>query len=473
MMRSLKKLLSKIPYKLLSNLDIDINISLVCYDSRKANKGDLFICLKGAQFDSHTKIDELVKSGVTAIVVESNNSNISNDIGSLYPNTIFIEVNDTRRALASISKEYFDNPSDKLCMIGITGTKGKTTTAFMIKNILEKNGFKTGMIGTVGIIYEDKLIETDNTTPESYVINEILCDMIEKGITHVIMEVSSQSLKYGRVYGLKFNYVIFTNIAPEHIGTNEHTDFNDYFNSKLIIFENADYAVINKDTDYLNDIISKCEENNLKYILSGCENYDLKAKGSYNQKNARLAYAFSKAIDIDLTKSKKAIEETIVPGRCEVVYKDDDYTVVVDFAHEPNGAKNFLSTMKLENFKRMVVIFGCGGNRSKDRRYGMGEVAGKLSDFVILTADNSRYEKTIDIIKDIETTLSKYKKKDDLDKGYVIIEDRKEAIKYAINNHKKGDLICVIGKGHESTMETNGVKTRFLDSEEILRIINE
>lgn len=471
-MKSLKELLQKIPHKLLSNKNINIDINSICYDSRKASKGDIFICLNGANFDSHTKIDEIVKNGVSAIVVEKNNKNITNDILKIHSNIIFIEVSDTRRALAIISKEYFDSPSEKLCMIGITGTKGKTTTAFMIKNVLEKNGFKTGMIGTVGILYENKLLETDNTTPESYVINEILCDMVEKGITHVIMEVSSQSLKYGRVYGLRFNYAIFTNIAPEHIGKNEHSDFNDYFNSKLMIFENSDYAVINKDTDYLNDIISKCEDNNVKYVLSGSDNYNLKVKGAYNQNNARLAYAFSKVIDIDLIKSKSAIEETVVPGRCEVVYKNDAYTVIVDFAHEANGAENFLSTMKLENPKRLVTIFGCGGNRSKDRRYGMGEVAGRLSDFVILTADNSRYEKTIDIIKDIETTLSKYKKKDDLNNGYIIIEDRKEAIKYAIDNHKKGDLICVIGKGHESTMETNGVKTRFLDSEEILRIIN-
>ena len=199
--------------------------------------------------------------------------------------------------------------------------------------------------------------------------------------------------------------------------------------------------------------------------------FNLRIPGEHNLENASLAYEFGKSLGLDDRIIIQALEKTVVPGRIEEVYRDDDFTVIVDFSYEDNGAKKLFDVLRNENHKRIVAVFGCGGNRSKNRRYGMGEVCGKEADFIVLTADNSRFEKTRDIIRDIESTLTKYKKENDFENGYVIIEDRYKAIEYAIKNRKKGDVICVMGKGHEPLMEMNGEKIRFLDREVILEIL--
>lgn len=474
MEKSLEKLISGLKCRVLVGDIKNVSINKLTYDTRKVESGDIFICIKGAAFDSHTKINEVSEKGAKVIVVDIKNEHVEG--ADINDGTIVIAVEDTRIALALISKNYFENPCESMKVIGITGTKGKTTTAFMVKNILEADGFKVGMIGTIGIFYKDKHIETDNTTPESFTLYEYFYEMEKTGCNYVVMEVSSQSLKYHRVCGITFEYVLWTNISVDHIGENEHPNFDDYLNSKLMIFENARYAVINMHTDHFDEVVDKCKKHNVTIHIKNEDNdFDLKMPGKYNIKNASLAYRFGIAIGISERIIRKAIENTVVPGRCEVVYKNDDIEVLVDFAHEKNGAENFLKTMKdyvKGTDKRIVTIFGCGGNRSKDRRYGMGDVVGKLSDFVIVTADNSRFEKTMDIIADIETTLSKHKKKDNLKDGYITIEMRIDAIDYAIKNAKKGDLICVIGKGHETTNEANGVKTHFSDREEILKIID-
>lgn len=466
---SLKKIVQNLDYELLNGDISDTSINKVLYDSRNVEKDDLFICLNGARFDAHTKINDVIEKGARVIVVEKDNENLKNID---FKNVIVITVDNTRKALAIISNNYFGNPSKKLKIIGITGTKGKTTTSFMIKKILEEAGHKVGLIGTIGIFLGEEHIYTDNTTPESYILHEYFAKMLDKNIDYVVMEVSSQSLKLYRVYGIDFEYAVWTNIEPEHIGENEHTDFEDYLNSKLKIFSMAKNAVINSFTKDYDKVVDACKNNNVNlYEKKENRKFKLQIPGDYNQENASLAYTVGKAIGIDDDTIRKALEKVVVPGRCELVYKDSEIKIIVDFSYENNGAEKFLNTIKESNPKRIVTIYGCGGNRSKDRRYGMGEVTGKLADFVILTADNSRYEKTIDIIADIETTLTKYKKKDDLDKGYIIREDRREAIEYAIKNHRPGDVICVMGKGHEPMMEMNGEKIRFLDREVILDII--
>ena len=471
--KCVKNLIQGIDYKILKgNLDENVFINKMSYDSRNVETGDLFICLNGAIFDSHSKINEVINSGARVIIVEKDNKHLK-EIES-DNNVIIIEVKNTRTALAVISKNYFCKACDKLKIIGITGTKGKTTTAFMIKSILETSGKKVGMIGTIGIFIGDEHIYTENTTPESYILHENFAKMLDQGIEYVVMEVSSQSLKYNRVYGMTFEYAVWTNIAPEHIGENEHDDYDDYLNSKLLILNQAKNAVINADTANYSEVIDSCKKNDLK-VYEKKENlsFKLRIPGSYNQENASLAYVFGKALGIDDDTIRTALQNTIVPGRCELVFQNADMKIYVDFSYEDNGAKRFLETMRNEKPKRLVTVYGCGGNRSKNRRYGMGEVTGKLADFIVLTADNSRFEKTIDIIKDIETTLTKYKKINDLDNGYVIYEDRRDAIKFAIENRKVGDVICVMGKGHEPMMEMNGEKIRFLDREVILEIIDE
>lgn len=471
--KNLIELLIGLNYNLLCGDVENVTINKLCFDTRKIEKDDLFVCIKGADFDSHSKLSEISEMGAKVIVVDIKNEYVEG--ATINEGTIIIAVNDTRIALAVLSNNYFYRPSDDMKIIGITGTKGKTTTAFMIKSILEHDGFKVGMIGTIGVYYGDIHIETSNTTPESYNIHEYFAKMKDEGIQYVVMEVSSQSLKYNRVHGIRFSYAVWTNISPEHIGTNEHDDFDDYLNSKLKIFEQSNCAIINLDSEHIDEVTEACKKNKTTVIVKR-DNIDIKLNmpGKYNIENASLAYRVGIAIGISERVILKALKETVVPGRCEVVYKNDDIEVIVDFAHEKNGAENFLKTMKeyVEGTnRRIVVIFGCGGNRAKERRYGMGEVVGKLADFVIVTADNSRNEKTLDIISDIESTLSKYKEKDDMEKGYIIKELRIDAIRYAIEKHKKGDLICVIGKGHETTNEANGVKTHFSDREEILKIV--
>ena len=416
LIHSLEKIVNKLDYKLLSGNIKDVEIANVVYDSRLVKNGDLFICLNGSRFDSHTKIGEVINKGAKVIVVEDGNKYISDFIFT--DKLVVISTKNTRLALAIISKAYFDNSSDKLKIVGVTGTKGKTTTSFMIKNILETAGYKVGMIGTIGIFIGNEHIITDNTTPESFVLYESFSKMIDVGTTYVVMEVSSQSLKYNRVFGITFDYAVWTNIEPEHIGENEHSDFDDYINSKLKIFSQCKNAIINTDTKYLDKVINACKKNDVNiYEKKETKFFNLMLPGKYNIDNANLAYTFANAVCIDDSTTNLALENTIVPGRCELVYKNDDYKVIVDFSYENNGALKFLNTIREEKPKRVVTVFGCGGNRSKDRRYGMGEVVGKLADFVILTADNSRFEKTIDIIADIETTLTKYKKKMTLNLG--------------------------------------------------------
>ena len=472
LIHSLNKIITNLDYKVLNGNVDGVEINNVIYDSRQVSKNDLFICLNGSRFDSHTKINEVIDSGAKVIVVEDGNPNL---IGLKFDKElVVISTKNTREALSIISKAYFDNSPDKLKIVGVTGTKGKTTTSFMIKNILEAAGHKVGLVGTIGIFMGDEHIITDNTTPESFVLYESFAKMLDLGIDYVVMEVSSQSLKYNRVDGITFEYAVWTNIAPEHIGENEHTDFEDYISSKLKIFSKCRNAVINSDTEYYDRVIAECKKYNVPtFEKKGRRHFNLTMPGGYNIDNANLAWTFGKALNIEESTITKALENTIVPGRCELVYKDDNFKVIVDFSYENNGALKFLNTIREENPKRVVAVYGCGGNRSKDRRYGMGEVTGQLADFIVLTADNSRFEKTIDIIADIETTLTKYKKRDDLENGYIIREDRREAIEYAIKNHKKGDVICVMGKGHEPLMEMNGEKIRFLDREVILDIISE
>lgn len=497
MIKSLTKLTQNLNYEVLSGSFHDLEINKLCYDARSVAENDLFICIKGARFDTHSIIPDIIKKGVKVIIVDKDSEYVaegshSPTVGASCTSPLILAVENTRIALAIISANYFDNPSDKLKIIGITGTKGKTTTAFMIRNILMEAGHKVGMIGTIGIFYGDTHIITDNTTPESFILQEYFRKMLDMGIEYVVMEVSSQSLKYHRVHGINFYFAIFTNIMPEHIGENEHTDYNDYLESKLKIFEQCENALINAGTNDYDRIINKIKGLAKLAHTNGASpqnvgassaspiklfekkvnrKFNLRIPGEHNLENASLAYEFGKSLGLDDKIIIQALEKTVVPGRIEEVYRDQDFTVIVDFSYEDNGAKKLFDVLHKENYKRIVAVFGCGGNRSKNRRYGMGEVCGKEADFIVLTADNSRYEKTRDIIRDIETTLTKYKKENDFENGYVIIEDRYKAIEYAIKNRKKGDVICVMGKGHEPLMEMNGEKIRFLDREVILEVL--
>lgn len=492
---SKKNILIGMDYKVVYGIVDDFLLSKLIYDNRLVENDIAFICIKGARFDTHDDIFDIIKNGSKLVVIDQN-IDVDSLIYKLKNNNIninnltIVKVNDTRIALAVMSKNYFKNPTKDLKLIGITGTKGKTTTAFMIKKILEVAGHKTGIIGTIGCEFNNKKFKTNNTTPESYILYDFFYQMKNDGVEYVVMEVSSQSLKLNRVYGLYFDYAIWTNISPDHIGVNEHKDFDDYFNCKLRIFNNCKNAIINADDKHFETVLKYCQSIGLspitysikdvkKHIFSNdkyfgiefnCgmikENIIISMPGLHNVQNAICAISVAKAIGINDYVIKNALSDVSVNGRVEIIEKNDDFTVLVDYAHNEVGTEALINSIKEYDHKRIVVVFGSGGNRDVERRYGMGHAVGRLADFCIVTADNSRFEKTIDIINQIVEAL-----RQETDQ-YIIIEDRSEAIKYAINNHKKGDIICIIGKGHEDYNDFQGKKTYFSDREEVLKAIN-
>ena len=464
------------------------------YDSRKAKAGDLFLCMQGTTMDSHDKIPELIEKGVRLFVVEKGLSELGLE-DKEKEKLCVVRVENARAALAELSAFYFRYPAKEMLMIGITGTKGKTTTASMVRSILEEGGYHAGLIGTTGIDYMGIHEETRNTTPESYTLQETFRKMRDKGVNAVVMEASSQGFKMHRTDEILFDYGIFTNIEEDHIGVNEHKDFAEYKYYKSRIFTQSKVGLINRDANFAEEFIENApcptytfaleqeadfraeevetlREDHFIGTVFTFEHGDEKVKifnhlpGVYNVYNALAAVSLASLLKIPMEKVKDALSKIKVNGRMEVVLQRDGHTVIVDYAHNALGMKNLLETLRQYNPGRLIVVFGCGGNRSKERRYGMGEVAGEMADFSILTADNSRYEKTEDIIKDIESTLTKKTR------NYIAIPDRREAIAYALKNARRGDLIAVIGKGHEEYNEVNGQFTHFVDREVILEEAN-
>ena len=477
-------------YTVLSGNPEKEELSAISYDSRTAKAGDLFLCMKGTRLDSHERIPELFEKGVRIFVVEKELSELSLE-GIDTRELCIVKVENGRAALAGLSAFFFQYPAREMLMIGITGTKGKTTTAGMIRSILEEGGYKTGLIGTTGIEYAGIHVESRNTTPESYTLQEYFRKMKDAGCNAVVMEASSQGFKMHRTDEILFDYGIFTNLEEDHIGENEHKDFEEYKYYKSRIFTQSKIGLINMDANFADEFwknapcpcYSFALEREADFQAKNIENlrqddfigtrFDFlhgKEKesifnhlpGKYNVYNALAAASLAFLLKIPMEKLKSALSKIKVNGRMEIALQKDGYTVIVDYAHNAMGMKNLLETLRSYNPKRLIVVFGCGGNRSKDRRYGMGEVAGEMADFSILTADNSRYEKTEDIISDIESTLVKKTK------NYIAITDRREAISYALKHAERGDLIAVIGKGHEEYNEVNGEFTRFVDREVIL-----
>ena len=478
----LNKLLEGIDYTII-NGSTDIEISDICYDSRKVKVGSLFICLSGSNFDGHDYIDSAIENGAKAVLVEKNIDR---------RDTTIIKVSSTRRLLSKISINYFDNPIKNMKSIAITGTKGKTTTSFMIKNILEEDNKKVGVIGTMGVFFGDKHYSTVNTTPESYDIQKYLREMVNDGVEYLVMEVSSQALKVGRVDGMVFDYGIFTNLSEDHIGENEHKDMEEYVYCKSLLFKMCKNGIFNMDDNYYHDMIKECtcniytyghdkeaslviddvkllrKENfiGLEMTTSGVVNdkFLVNTPGDFSAYNSACAIVVTYLLGCNIDNIKKALSKVAVRGRVEIVPVSDKYTVIIDYAHNGVSTESILTTMRKYNPKRIISLFGCGGNRSKDRRYDMGEVSGKYADFTIITEDNSRFEDVNDIMNDIEVGIKKTNGK------YIKIPDRRTAIGYAIDNAMEGDIILILGKGHETYQEKNGERTHFDDREEVLKL---
>ena len=467
----LKKLLERLEYKVIQGSD-DIEITTLVNDSRKVEKGSAFVCISGAVSDGHRFVSDVAGKGAAAVVVEKETEAPAG--------LTVIRVDDTRYALALMSAAYFGYPAEKLKIIGITGTKGKTTTTYMIRSILEGVGHKVGLIGTIEAIIGDRRIPAANTTPESFTIHQYFAQMVEEGCDSVVMEVSSQGLMLHRTAGIPFEIGIFTNLGRDHIGPNEHKDFEDYKRCKAMLFRQCAVGIGNVDDKYFQDIfrdatcrvetfgfsekadlraedvelVSRPGYLGVAYHVAGLMDFDVEIDipGKFSVYNSLTAIAVCRHFGVQEEKIREALKKAKVKGRIEMVKVSDEFTLMIDYAHNAMSLESLLTTLREYHPERLVCLFGCGGNRSRDRRYEMGEVSGRLADLTIITSDNPRFEEPQAIIDDIKTGIGRTAGK------YVEICDRKEAIRYAIEHGQPGDVIVLAGKGHEDYQEIRGVK---------------
>ncbi len=479
--------------KLLAPLGIqdgfrDVEISGVAYDSRKASPGCVFVCLRGASSDGHKYAAQAAEAGAAAIVAEEPVENGDPAQVILTP--------DTRAALALISAAWFGNPAEgEIQVVGITGTKGKTTTAYMIRSILEAAGRKTGVIGTMGVAIGEKLIKTDNTTPQSYEVQKYLRQMVNEGCEYCVMEASSIGLKDKRVYGFPFQVGVFTNFSEDHIGGVEHKDMREYLESKALLFSMCRIGVLNGDDPSLEGMLRGHTCAVLTYGFdpgnwlrgSGCRHLskpgflgvafevegameftaEVDIPGRFNAYNALAAIGCCRVLGVPESAMKRGISTVKVKGRVEKVPVPGNYTLLLDYAHNGVGMENILSTLREYHPHRLICMFGAGGNRPKVRRYEMGEVCGRLADLSVLTADNSRFEKVEDIIADIKTGMEK------THGSYIEIPDRREAIRWCLEHAEDGDIVVLAGKGHEDYQEIEGKKYPFDERVVIQELLEE
>ena len=479
-------LLEKLEYEVIQGND-QIEITELVNDSRKVVDGSVFVCISGAVWDGHAYVKDVAEKGAIAVIVEK-------EVDAPEGLTV-IKVADTRYALALTSAAYFGYPADKLKVIGITGTKGKTTTTYMVKSILEGVGHKVGLIGTIEAIIGDKVIPAANTTPESFTIHKYFAEMVEAGCDSVVMEVSSQGLMLHRTAGIPFEIGIFTNLGEDHIGPNEHKDFDDYKYCKGLLFKQCKLGIANVDDKWFEDVfmgatcktetfgfsekadlravnvehVSRPGYLGMKFDVKGLMdfNVEIDIPGEFSVYNSLTAIAVCRHFDVPVENIKAAIKVAKVKGRIEMVKVSDDFTLMIDYAHNAMSLASLLNTLRDYNPGRIVTIFGCGGNRSRSRRFEMGETSGNLSDFTIITSDNPRFEEPQDIVNDIITGIEK------TEGEYVAIIDRKEAIRYAIENGRTGDVIILAGKGHETYQEIKGVKYDMDDRVLIAEVLEE
>lgn len=470
-MKNVRDLLERFDYQLIQG-SLDGEISALVYDSRKVTEDCMFVCIKGAVYDSHEHVEEIAAAGAKVIVAERK--------VKVPEGVTLLLVPDTRYALAMLSAAYFDYPAEKMKVIGITGTKGKTTTTFMVKGILEHAGYKVGLIGTIETIIGERHIPASNTTPESYLIQEYFAEMVEAGCEVCVMEVSSQGLMMHRTAGIPFEIGIFTNLAPDHIGPNEHATFEEYASCKGLLFRQCRIGIANVDDVHFDMVMEghTCELETIgfsekadyrasdvelvgrpgylgvKYHVSGRLNMDVEidVPGKFSVYNSLVAIAVCEHFKVSQEDLKEALKVVKTKGRIEMIKVSDDFTLMIDYAHNAMSLESLLETLKEYHPERLVCVFGCGGNRSRLRRYEMGEVSGRLADLTVITSDNPRFEDPQAIIEDIKTGMAK------TDGAYVEISDRKEAIRYVIEHGRKGDVIVLAGKGHEDYQEIKGKK---------------
>lgn len=476
----LTKLLEKVDYQLIQG-SLDTEVADIAYDSRKIKKGMLFLAIAGTVVDGHKFIPDVIERGASVVVVERDIEIADKDI-------TVVRVDNGRAALSRISAAYFDYPAQKMVSIGITGTKGKSTTTYMVRDIIEKSGKTCGIVGTIGVAIKGKVTPTEHTTPESYDLQKYFHDMVEAGCEYMVMEVSSQGIKMDRVAGMEFDYGVFTNLSPDHIGPNEHKDFDEYLMCKSKLFQMCRVGIVNADDEHWKDIVkdATCEiktygtaeadmtasdiehinqagDLSMKFHASGLLEGDVIVglPGKFNVYNGMCAACVGALLGMPRDIILHALEHVEVRGRVENVPTGRGFSVLIDFAHNGVSTESVLKTLRGYNPGRIIAIFGCGGNRSKLRRYEMGEAVGKLAELAIVTSDNPRTEDVMDIIEDIKVGLAK------TEGEYVVIPDRQEAVNYAVSHAKDGDMIILLGKGHEEYQEIQGVKYHYSEREAV------
>ena len=514
------QLLAELKYEFLNKTEgvLDKEITAVVNDTRKVSEGCLFVCIKGANYDSHEAVADIAKGGAAVIVVEREAEPVDG--------TTVIKVKDTRIAMSLLAAAWFGYPARRLTTIALTGTKGKSTSAYMIRNILQKCGHKTGIMGTIGVGIGDKVYQTHNTTPDPYTVQSYLAQMVDEGCDSLVMEVSSQAMKQNRVAGIIYDHALFTNLESDHIGPNEHADFGEYMYCKSLLFRQCKTAYGNGDDPYFDDVVrckAECPADfpasdlpacdrimsfgygdncdfraeNIELIGSGGDigiAYDavfagrrikitLSAPGRFNVNNSLGALAVcssilekdaagdEKALENLYSKAAEALYETKVRGRLETLKISDRFAIMIDYAHNAMALNSLLTTLREHKPGRLVCLFGCGGNRDRERRFEMGEVSSKLADLTVVTSDNPRFEKPEDIIADILVGVKK------ADGRYIMIKDRREAIYTVIRDAHDGDMIVLAGKGQEDYQEIEGVRyhmdERELVAEAVERIMAE
>lgn len=453
----------------------DTEICEVRYDSRAVQPGDLFVAIRGYATDGHRYIDKALAQGAAAVVCEEAPEGVP-----------AVVVENARRALAQIAANRFGHPADSMVMLGVTGTNGKTTTTYLVKHTLEAAGHKVGLIGTNQNLIGDEVIETERTTPESYELHALFARMRDAGCTHVIMEVSSHSLVLDRVYGIRFAVGAFTNLTQDHLDF--HKTMEEYRRAKALLFAISDKGVINLDDPAAKAMLAdaqcpcltfSCEKDaadltakNLKLHADGVEfvaatkgdlaRVKLPIPGHFSAENALTALGIVLQLGMPLADAAKSLATaTGVKGRVEVVPTDTDYTVLIDYAHSPDGVENVLRAVRGFAKGRVVALFGCGGDRDRTKRPKMGKIAADLADFCIVTSDNPRTEDPKAIIDDILEGMKGTKT------PMQVIVDRPEAIHWALAHAQKNDVIVLMGKGHETYQEVNHVK-HHMDEREIV-----
>lgn len=457
--------------------DLNVEVPEIKYDSREVKMGDFFIAIVGFKTDGHEYISNAIENGAKIVAVQKDKWN-----GEIVPGVTFVIAEDTRKLMALASCNFYENPSREFKLVGVTGTKGKTTTTYMIKKIMEKAGKKVGLIGTIANMIGEEKVEASRTTPESVDLQRLFRKMADEKCDVVVMEVSSHALALDRVLGCSFDIGVFTNLSQDHMDF--HENFDNYLAAKAKLFTMCKDGFINCDDMYARKLmdIATCTittygiDNNpyvsARDIIITNSYSDFKMPfnkvmqrirvnipGRFTVYNSLAAICVTIKLGASVENVIEGLEEVRVPGRSEMVQNDRNLTVMVDYAHSPASLESILKAVKAYTKGKVICVFGCGGDRDKTKRPIMGEIAGKNAAYTVITSDNPRTENPKEIVKEIEEGIKKTKGK------YIVIVDRKKAIEHAIKQAKKNDIVVIAGKGHETYQEINGEHHHFDDRE--------